>query len=379
MNGETGLTGRTLAIGVGLLVVVAVAAGAGGYELGLRAPRTTAMLTSSGHQATGTPAISASPIGQPAPTPPPPRSTPSGSANVPAPRSNPSWVYDSVTGRFLLYGGFGTTGRYNEFPQPIGDSWLWDGSAWKPVSSVTPSPRFGTAATFDDSRKVVLLFGGFTGSGADSPYTDTWTFDGTRWLQMGPAQSPPHGFPLKMTFDSAHRIAVLLLVQVSYAGAPASVQTWTWDGNNWSQSATAAQPPVDANTGGVALAYDPGRKTVVCFGSSATWTFDGTNWTRLSTNTGTPSTQFVMSRDDAKSNIVLFDSGGGTWTWNGTKWTPANPIHSPGPRQGMAMSYDSAHGVVTLFGGQTGQGSELQHHNDIWSWDGTDWTHVSGS
>lgn len=368
MKGGTGLTGRALAIGIGLLIVVGLGAGVGGYELGLRAASTGA-LTSSSSSMTPSPSIRTSP------SPVAPGSPASG--EVPSPRGHPSWVYDTATGKFLLYGGNLTTGNYNEFPQPLGDTWSWDGGAWTRITSTAPSPRFGAQVVYDDSRKVVLLYGGFTGSSAD---VDTWTWDGTRWLEMGPSQTPNAGSPT-MAFDSTHRVAVLVALPNPYSGST-TTQTWTWDGADWRQVTAAVQPSVGLQYG--ALAYDPGRKMIVLFshagnGQPETWVFDGTNWTQTPTTSGTTSQKFAMSRDDATSNIVQFGENGDTWMWDGSKWIPGNPLHSPGPRQGMSLTYDSAHRVVSLLGGDTGQAAGLQHHNDVWSWDGTDWTRVNGS
>lgn len=59
---------------------------------------------------------------------------------------------------------------------------------------------------------------------------------------------------------------------------------------------------------------------------------------------------------------------------------PRKSRPSPGRRYGMSMTYDSTHHVVALFGGAVGNFPTIaQAHNDIWNWDGTDWTKVSGN
>jgi hypothetical protein len=61
--------------------------------------------------------------------------------------------------------------------------------------------------------------------------------------------------------------------------------TWTWDGNNWTEQNATKQPPPLCFTGG---AFDPVLQEVVVFGGSVgadqnkTWPRDGTNWTQLS-------------------------------------------------------------------------------------------------
>lgn len=303
----------------------------------------------------------------------------SSGAAVPVPRSNASWVFDANTGKFLLFGGNYTTGTYNDNPEPLGDTWTWDGTRWMQLDPTATAPvaRFAASAVYDPVRAVALLYGGTTKT-STVYITDTWTWDGTKWSQMGPTQSPPSESNQPVTWDAARGEAVLFEWVGSYPATPVD-QTWIWDGGNWKQVVTTGDPP---GTQGL-LAYDPGRKLDVFFGQANTgaytWTFDGASWTRMQGNSGTASRTFSMVADDSSSDIVLFGDNGDTWTWGGSKWTAANPAHSPGARRGADLTYDSAHQVVVLFGGSTGTGADLKHHNDIWTWNGTDWTKVSGS
>ena len=220
------------------------------------------------------------------------------------------------------------------------------------------------------------MFGGLT---CCSAYGDTWVWDGARWLLQGPPQSPQSGFGQEpMTWDSKLNLVLLYDWTAPTQPAPPLDQTWSWDGTTWKQLPTASAPAGSHGFG--LLVYDPGRKLTVFCGQSnngpVTWTFDGTSWTQKLGASGTDSTSFAAAEDDARSDIVLYGENGDTWTWDGTKWTPANPLHSPGPRKGAAMAYDSTHHLVVLFGGSTGSGAD---HNDVWTWDGQDWTKVSGS
>ena len=85
-----------------------------------------------------------------------------------------------------------------------------------------------------------------------------------------------------------------------------------------------------------------------------------------------------MAYDAARSDLVLLNDNGSTWTWDGSKWMAKNPAHSPGPRIGEAMAYDSARHVVILYGGAVPDPNvENVSYDDMWTWDGTDWTQVS--
>lgn len=317
------------------------------------------------------------PIGQPSIPPPPPTATPL-DPNVPRARENAIWAFDAAAGTYLLFGGVYTSGQYNEFFNPLGDTWTWDGTSWHQLApdSNAPVKRYSSGVAYDSVHRVVVLH-----SGLGAP-NDTWTWTGSRWLLLGPTQSPP-SVPCEqsMTWDSTHNIGLLYDSTGQCGSMPVHDATWSWDGTNWTQVPTTASPSDHSYM--ASIAYDSARKMAVYFGHvnsgvPSTWTFDGNKWTEVSTS-GSGSTSFVMASDDFTSTIVLYGDSGDTWTWDGSKWSPANPVHSPGARHGMSMTYDSTHHVVALFGGSTGTNTGLVPHNDIWDWDGSDWTKVSGS
>ncbi|MEK7732068.1 MAG: hypothetical protein AAB363_09470, partial [Planctomycetota bacterium] len=47
------------------------------------------------------------------------------------------------------------------------------------------------------------------------------------------------------------------------------------------------------------------------------------------------------------------------------QWAERTPSPSPGPRNSLAMAYDSARGVTVLFGGFDGS-----FYGDTWEWNG---------
>jgi hypothetical protein len=102
-------------------------------------------------------------------------------------------------------------------------------------------------------------------------------------------------------------------------------------------------------------------------------------WTQQSP-TNSPPNRYIdaMTYDSAHGQVVLFGGFGGsylndTWLWTGNNWTQANPATVPPARAAFAMAYDPVHGQVVMFGGLTGTG----RIGDTWLWNGTNWTQAS--
>jgi hypothetical protein len=99
-----------------------------------------------------------------------------------------------------------------------------------------------------------------------------------------------------------------------------------------------------------------------------------------------------MTYDAAHSVLVLFggDTGGtsptydfDTWTWNGTSWTLwKTGATGPSPREGARMTYDAATGTVVLYGGYgcpTFACTSQTTLADTWTWNGSAWTAICGT
>ncbi|MBL8880557.1 MAG: immunoglobulin domain-containing protein [Phycisphaerales bacterium] len=82
----------------------------------------------------------------------------------------------------------------------------------------------------------------------------------------------------------------------------------------------------------------------------------------------------AMVFDSARGVVVLFGGSdaagldGETWEWNGANWTLRSTT-GPSARRHHAMAYDSARGVTVLFGGR-----DTVYQGDTWEWNGTTWT-----
>jgi N-acetylneuraminic acid mutarotase len=98
-------------------------------------------------------------------------------------------VYDSSTGKVILFGGSGDT--------DLNDTWAYDPAAniWtnlKPSGDL-PSARDGHSMVYDSSTGKVILFGGSNES--DPTFNDTWAYDpvGNTWTNLNPSGSLPSG------------------------------------------------------------------------------------------------------------------------------------------------------------------------------------------
>jgi len=132
------------------------------------------------------------------------------------------------------------------------------------------------------------------------------------------------------------------------------------------------------------MAYDSLRDRTVLFGGlngSETWEWDGASWTQRFPATLPPGrTRAQLAFDSANGVMVLFGGQdatsffGDTWTWDGSNWQQAFPATSPSPRASFDMVSDTARRRVVLYGGLDAAGINL---SDTWEFDGSAWTQVS--
>jgi N-acetylneuraminic acid mutarotase len=266
-------------------------------------------------------------------------------ANVPGSRSNAvSWT--DASGNFWLFGGWG-------YPESGGtdhlnDLWKCDGTNWTWMSGSNATYQngvYGTKGTSDpanvpgsrnaavswtDASGNLWLFGGsgYAASGSGR-LNDLWTWDGTNWTWMsGSNMSNQNGvYGTKGMPD------------------PANVPGSRYAAVSWIDS-----------SGSLWLFGGYGLDVI---GSSNylndLWTWDGTNWTWMS-----------------GSNVI---NQNGVY---GSEGTP-DPANVPGSRY-LAVSWTDSSGKFWLFGGQGFPASgSIGYLNDLWRWDGSDWSWMSGS
>lgn len=242
---------------------------------------------------------------------------------------------------------------------------LRPGAAWgqspapaslAPVSVSSPWQRYAPGMAADPTHGNVVLFSGYGNPGG--LLHDTWTWDGNAWSQASPKPAPPGRWGAALASDDAAGAVVLFggipgYIEQGNGGPGASFtvaaplnDTWTWDGQNWTLQQPAVSPPGRTDA---SIAYDAATHSVVLFGGSL--------------GGGPP-----HCSPSPSCHLSVF---GDTWIWNGHTWTEAQPAVAPPARRGAGLAYDAATGKLLLFGGLDGHGAPL---GDTWSWDGQTWT-----
>jgi hypothetical protein len=152
-------------------------------------------------------------------------------------------TWNPGTQRVMLFGGIDINGIHN-------DLWEFDGFDWVPVLPITPTPPpvANAKLVYDTNRDVAVLFGG-----DPQPIPETWDWDGAtlRWTQHLPPSTPASTTFHAMAFDEARCTTIVFggVVQpgLGYAPtetyrfpdySPASVRTFlvvgTATGADWS-------------------------------------------------------------------------------------------------------------------------------------------------
>ncbi|WP_324083638.1 hypothetical protein [Geomonas sp.] len=326
-----------------------------------------------------------------------------------------SWTDSS--GNLWLFGGegrdqSGTRGEFNDLWKFDGTNWTWVSGdtvinqygvyGTKGVPSVTNKPGARSCAiSWVGKDGNLWLFGGvgYAGSGFRGLLNDLWKFDGTKWTWVSGDSSPDQlGIYGQRGVASPVNKPGGRLFAVSWVDAGGNL--WLFSG--WGLATTSAQ-----------------------YELNDLWKFDGTNWTWVSGDTvtnqfgvygskGVPSAgNKPGSRDgaaswtDSSGNFWLFGGFGyggsgqsgylnDLWKFNGAAWTwvsgdttsnqsgvygvkgVASIANKPGGRDDLVTWADRS-GNLWLSGGAgyaaAGVFGEL---NDLWKFDGTKWTWVSG-
>lgn len=285
---------------------------------------------------------------------------------TPEARGGAAMTYDAAREVSVLFGGNPDATEL----APFGDTWTWDGAAWTELEVEGPPARVGHAMAYDDAAETVVLFGGagLDAAGDAALLGDTWLWDGAAWRLAEADVAPAPRIGHAMVHDPVRGVTLLfggLDLEGNVFG-----DLWAWDGAAWTPLEPDLLPPARALHD---MAWDPGREQVVLFGGATavapgnvlgdTWTWDGERW-REQASVRSPEARsgHVMVRHDAHCGVLLFGGETATaindppdeaWFWDGERWYEVIIEGGPGARRNHAMSYDRARERVVLFGGFT--------------------------
>ncbi|MGH9321957.1 MAG: hypothetical protein ACRD21_05170 [Vicinamibacteria bacterium] len=258
----------------------------------------------------------------------------------PTPRTFPAMAYDEKRDELVLFGG--NTVLFGLEPDPrsfLDDTWIFGAAGWRRSSSSGPGARAEAAIAYDEIRERIVLFGGhrLDDEGGRLRLGDTWEWDGEAWRAVsrdGP--SPRNG--ASVAFSPLHQGVVL------FGGNGPSGETWLWNGSVWTRL-SMPEPPGRFNSG---LARDPVSRGLVRFGGwngkervADTWLL-GEAWTRLETEGPPGRNHAPIALDSGRNRVVLFGGHDGervfgdTWEWDGARWIAALP-------GGSKMRVDNGH------------------------------------
>lgn len=266
-------------------------------------------------------------------------------------RINNYFGYDVANDKFITLGGYDEVAPYDYWQQ---DTWQYDGSIWTQLFPThTPDPTWeypgypgsaqppgGYGNFVWDERNDYLLMYGWGSIGAFSDETYKW--DGSDWIKLFPATSPPMLGSPQMVFDIARNEVVLHGGYIS-AFEAVNPHTWdpgtyTWNGTNWTIKSPAHSPTANRIS---RIAYDPVLQKIVAVyegavssGDTETWTWDGTDWTEETIANVPQSRPYGMIYDYANGYTMMINYYG-TWKLEGYSAPPPPP--PPPPSTAMVM------------------------------------------
>lgn len=213
-----------------------------------------------------------------------------------------------------------------------------------------------------------------------------------QWRLAQPANSPSPREGASMVYDTARQRTVLFggyewVADVHFQ------ETWEYAGSTWSNRNLSHAPAPRQRAG---MCYDAARGVTVLFGGidngglwgnptyfNDTWEFDGASWRRISVPGNVPSPRFAeLTYDSARGVVVLFGGTGSTspyefrdtWEYDGASWTLRSTAVSPTAENTYETAYDPIRGKTVLIAGHI-YGRQIP--TQTWEWDGMTWAAAS--
>jgi len=284
-------------------------------------------------------------------------------ATVPPGRDDHSMVFMDALGLLLMFGGDNASSG----------TWLYNGDDWADPGPFSPGATREFDMVWDSDNHLVRYFGG---SNLAIALENLWQFDGRTWLFKAFNEVPGAREDHASVYHKALKRFFL------YGGDGNDGSTWITDGSNWEEIVTDEDGP--GARWGHRMVYDERRNRVVLFGGivnsslvNDTWEFDGAQWIEIITDgdetSPSPRRDFAMVYDARRGITVLIggretnsDGLNDVWQWNGQEWTQVAIDGGPSPRHELAAAYDTWHNRIILFGGSSGDDLTNRYMNDTW-------------
>jgi hypothetical protein len=134
------------------------------------------------------------------------------------------------------------------------------------------------------------------------------------------------------------------------------------------------------------MAYDGASKQVILFGGyqnetpdgrlGDTWIWNGSDWQVASSAASPLAGPAYAAFDEGANRIWLLTYDGAMWSWSGVGWTRQGTYPSVANRRFASMLFDGRLGKVVLYGGAVVSPSGNTVKNDLWAWDGSNWSQL---
>jgi photosystem II stability/assembly factor-like uncharacterized protein len=298
-------------------------------------------------------------------------------SQVPLPRASGHLIYFKPTKSLLLFDGYGTGASPSSGRSEV---WQWKEQRWTRIDSNDQPLRSLSGAVYMNDKNEVFIYGGIGDRGYEDSLKDAFIYNGSKWKNIVDRSIGTHDHH-ELAYDESNKMIVV------YGGQTGSrkfdTTTWLYKGDRWN-ALTIPSPGAKVHH---AMAYDVERKKIVLYGgyndkgaTDETWEFDGKSWSKIaaSANPGARG-HHSMVYDPVSKRVLLFggtgsmDAKGDVWAWNGKSW---EQLSDNGPQRILpSVAFDPEKNKLYVFGGNGGE-SFLFIYSDLWEWNGKTWARI---